>query len=66
MDEIEPLAKYDLAIKGKTKDGDDGFFVLPMDKTFVKMIDYGKLTDKLNQLIEAINRLQTAEEKSEN
>ena len=57
MNQIERLSKYDLAITGE-RDGKKGFQSMVTNKGFMPVLDYDKVLDKLNELIEAVNRLE--------
>ena len=57
MNQIEQLSKYDLAVTGE-RDGKKGYQSMVTNKGFMPVLDYDKVLDKLNELIETVNRLE--------
>lgn len=62
MNQIEQLSKYDLAITGE-HDGKKGCQFMVTNKGFMPVLDYDKVLDKLNELVEIVNELKTDYEK---
>lgn len=62
MNQIEQLSKYDLAITGE-HDGKKGCRFMVTNKGFMPVLDYDKVLDKLNELVEIVNELKTDYEK---
>lgn len=57
MNQIERLSKYDLAVTVEY-DGKKGQIQIVTGKEKVLVLDYNKVLDKLNELIDVANRLE--------
>lgn len=57
MNQIERLLKYDLAIT-EEYNGKKGCYSIVTFNRKVPMLDYNKVLYKLNELIDAVNRLE--------
>ena len=55
---IEYLEKNDLKLKGTRSDGKEGFWAMCTNQVKAYWIDYNKVVDKFNEIIEAVNRLE--------
>ena len=57
MSKIKLLSKLDLAVIEKITAKNDAKRYLPLN-VFMPLLDYDKVLDKLNELVEAVNRLE--------
>lgn len=57
MNQIERLSKYDLAVTAEYN-GKKGRIQIVAGKEKVLVLDYNKVLDKLNELIDVVNRLE--------
>lgn len=55
---IEYLEKNDLKLKETTSDGKGGFWAMRTIQGKAYWLDYNKVVDKFNEIIEAVNRLE--------
>lgn len=55
---IEYLERNDLKLKDTNSDGKEGFWVMSINRGTAYWLDYDKVVDKFNELIEAVNRLE--------
>lgn len=55
---IEYLEKNDLKLKDTNSEGKEGFWAMRINQGKVYWLDYNKVVDKFNEIIEAVNRLE--------
>lgn len=55
---IKYLEKNDLKLKTTDNDGKEGFWVMYTNQGKAYWLDYNKVVDKFNEIIEAVNRLE--------
>lgn len=55
---IEHLETNDLKLKGTRNDGTEGFWAMWTTQGRAYWLDYNKVVDKFNEIIEAVNRLE--------
>jgi hypothetical protein len=55
---IKYLEKNDLQLKATNNDGKEGFWVMCTSQGKAYWLDYNKVVDKFNEIIEAVNRLE--------
>ena len=55
---IEYVEKNDLKLKDTNSEGKEGFWAMRINQGEVYWLDYDKVLDKFNELIEAVNRLE--------
>lgn len=57
MNQIERLSKYGLAVTGE-RDGKMGWQGVVTENGVMPVLDYNKVLNKLNELVEVVNRLE--------
>lgn len=55
---IEYLERNDLKVKDTGSDGKEGFWAMRTNQGEAYWLDYNKVVDKFNEIIEAVNRLE--------
>ena len=55
---IEYLERNDLKVKETRSDGKEGFWAMCTNQGKAYWLDYNKVVDKFNEIIEAVNRLE--------
>ena len=55
---IEYLGENDLKIKATNSDDKEGFWIIRTSQGKFYLLDYNKVVDKFNEIIEAVNRLE--------
>ena len=55
---IEYLERNDLKVKDTRSDGKEGFWAMRINQGEAYWLDYNKVVDKFNEIIEAVNRLE--------
>ena len=55
---IKYLERNDLKLKDTRSDGKEGFWVMCTRQGRAYWLDYNKVVDKFNEIIEAVNRLE--------
>lgn len=55
---IKYLEKNDLKVKDTRSDGKEGFLAMYTNQGKAYWLDYNKVVDKFNEIIEAVNRLK--------
>ena len=55
---IEYLGENDLKLKDTDNDGKEGFWAMCINQGKAYWLDYNKVVDKFNEIIEVVNRLE--------